>query len=46
VKVAKIFFKLLISVVDEFERKLAGILIQNHHGDNNITNILLVGETS
>jgi hypothetical protein len=45
-KTSKIFVKLLISVVNEVERKLAGILIQNHHGDNNITNILLVGETS
>jgi hypothetical protein len=38
----KNIFKLLISVVNEVERKLAGILIQNHYGDNNITNILLV----
>jgi hypothetical protein len=38
-------FKLLNSVVNDVERKLAGILIQNHHGDNYITNILLVGET-
>jgi hypothetical protein len=34
------------NIMNEVERKLAGILIQNHHGDNNITNILLVGETS
>ena len=44
-KTSNIFVKLLISVVNEVERKLAGILIQNHNGDKHITNILLVGET-
>ena len=42
----KTIFQLLISVVNEVERKLSGIPIQNHHGDKNITNTLLVGETS
>jgi hypothetical protein len=44
-KMSNIFVMLLISVVNEVERKLAGILIQNHNGDKHITNILLVGET-